>query len=64
MNEYRICTRYIMDTTDSEIKFDKNRICNHYKSALKKLQERNFYLDKETKKELLTQKINEINLKG
>ena len=64
MNEYRICTRYIMDTTDSEIKFDKNGICNHCKSALKKLQERNFYLDNETKKNLLERKINEIKERG
>ncbi len=27
--EYQVCTRCIMDTTDPEIKFDGNGICNH-----------------------------------
>lgn len=58
MNNYRICTRCIMDTTDREIEFDENDICNHCKNAKKKLHDRNFYLDKETKKKLLVQKIN------
>lgn len=62
--KYRICNRCIMDTTDREIEFDENGICNHCKSAQKKLQERNFYLDKEVKKKLLEQKINEIKEKG
>ena len=29
MNEYRICTRCIMDTTDPLIHFDENGVCNH-----------------------------------
>lgn len=29
MTEYRICTRCIMDTSDPEIVFDENGICNH-----------------------------------
>ncbi len=53
-----------MDTTDREIEFDENGVCNHCKSAQKKLHDRNFYLDKETKKKLLVQKINEIKEKG
>ena len=64
MNEYRICNRCIMDTTDKEIIFDENGICNHCKNAQKKLQERKFYSDKEIKKKLLVQKINEIKEKG
>jgi len=62
--KYRICNRCIMDTTDKEIIFDENGICTHCKNAQKKLQERKFYLDKETKKKLLVQKINEIKEKG
>lgn len=27
--EYRICTRCLMDTTDPEIQFDENGVCNH-----------------------------------
>jgi len=26
---YQICTRCVMDTTDPEINFDKNGVCNH-----------------------------------
>ncbi len=29
--EHRICTRCVMDTTDPEIKFDENGVCNHCK---------------------------------
>ena len=29
MREYQICTRCIMDTTDPEISFDENGVCNH-----------------------------------
>lgn len=31
MREYQICTRCVMDTTDLDIKFDENGICNHCK---------------------------------
>ena len=27
--EYQICTGCITDTTDPEIQFDDNRVCNH-----------------------------------
>ena len=30
--QYRICTRCIMDTTDPDIQFDENGICNHCKN--------------------------------
>ncbi len=29
MREYQICTRCVMDTTDPDIEFDKNGVCNH-----------------------------------
>ena len=64
MNEYRICSQCIMDTTDKEIIFDENGICNHCKSAQEKLKKRNFYLDIEAKEKLLVRKINEIKEKG
>lgn len=32
MSDYRICTRCIMDTTDPEIEFDENGVCNHCRS--------------------------------
>lgn len=41
--EYQICTRCVMDTTDSEIVFDKNGHCNHCTNALK-LKENEVYV--------------------
>lgn len=32
--KYQICTRCVMDTTDPDIIFDKNGVCNHCKSAV------------------------------
>ena len=32
MSKYQICTRCIMDTTDPDIQFDENGICNHCKN--------------------------------
>lgn len=29
MREYQICTRCVMDTTDPDIEFDENGVCNH-----------------------------------
>ena len=29
MTEYRMCTRCVMDTTDPDITFDENGVCNH-----------------------------------
>lgn len=28
-SEYRMCTRCVMDTTDPDIVFDENGVCNH-----------------------------------
>ena len=28
---YRMCTRCVMDTTDPDIEFDMNGVCNHCK---------------------------------
>ena len=32
MKQYRACTRCIMDTTDPDVQFDENGICNHCKN--------------------------------
>ncbi|MFN8429635.1 MAG: N-acetyl sugar amidotransferase [Spirosomataceae bacterium] len=32
MNEFKICTNCVMDTTDPDISFDKNGICDHCKN--------------------------------
>lgn len=35
--EFKICTRCIMDTTDPEIQFDSDGVCNHCSSATQRL---------------------------
>src|SRR5690606_9266479 len=35
--EYQICTECVMDTTDPEIIFDGNGVCNHCKTAKERL---------------------------
>lgn len=49
--EYKICKRCVMDTSDLQIQFDSNGICNHCKSAEKFLynmekQKKEFEIDK------------------
>jgi N-acetyl sugar amidotransferase len=56
--KYQICNRCVMDTTDPDIKFDKNGICNHchqYDESIKK-----FVFDGNEGKEKLKQIVNEI----
>lgn len=50
---YQVCTRCVMDTTDPDIKFDENGVCNHckkyYKIAKKEMisvSDRNIELEK------------------
>lgn len=50
-----MCTRCIMDTTDTDIIFDEHGFCNHCTMALNKLKE--FHFKSEQKRE---QKLNEI----
>lgn len=50
--EYQMCTRCVMDTTDPEIKFDENGVCNHCKRY-----------DQIVKKMILSDKKKETKLK-
>lgn len=34
MSEYKMCTRCVMDTTDPDIVFDNNGVCNHCTNAI------------------------------
>ena len=34
MGDYRMCTRCVMDTTDPDIVFDENGVCNHCTAAI------------------------------
>ena len=37
MREFQVCSRCVMDTSDSEIKFDENGVCDHCISFDKKI---------------------------
>ena len=37
--EYQMCSYCVMDTSDPEIEFDENGVCNHCKGAKEKLRE-------------------------
>ena len=56
--EYKICKRCVMDTTDTEIIFDENGICNHCKSFEKNLKDR--ILSEEKGKKYLIKLIEKI----
>ena len=45
--EYQICTRCVMDTSDKEISFNKNGICNHCLVADKELPKYHFTPEQE-----------------
>lgn len=58
MQEYKICTRCIMDTTDPEISFDEQGVCNHchhFDEAKKKYD----FVDREKELEKLIAEIKE-----
>lgn len=57
---YQICTQCIMDTTDPDIQFDENGICNHCKKAGALIK----VIKSKEHKEKLNQVIEEIKLKG
>lgn len=63
MNSYRICTRCIMDTTDPDIEFDKDGVCNHCKRAEKLIVE-NSIVDKVKMNEKLKELISNIKEAG
>lgn len=62
INEYKICTRCIMDTTDPEIQFDENGVCNHCRKYDERAS-KELYLD-ETGQQKLDRIINEIKEQG
>ncbi len=60
--KYQICTRCIMDTTDPEITFDENGVCDNCREYEEKIKKRVFK-GKEGE-EKLNVIINEIKEKG
>lgn len=62
MNKYQICTKCIMDTTDPDIQFNDNNICNHCREYEEKIKERVFIGKSGQQK--LDKLANEIREKG
>ncbi len=62
MKNYQICTRCIMDTTDPQIKFGKNGICNHCRGYYERAR-KDLHYD-ETGKTELKRLVNEIKENG
>jgi len=59
--KYQICTRCVMDTSDSDIVFDSNGICNHCTEALERQKKT---LSPENKEQALKQIIADIKSAG
>lgn len=66
MNEhhYQICTRCIMDTTDPEIEFDAEGVCNHCRSVEKTMQTYPYNLNRAEKQKELAEKVAAIKERG
>lgn len=62
--KYQICNRCVMDTTDKDIVFDENGICNHCKRAVSILNSEPFCLSPSGKEKLLDELVHEIKIKG
>lgn len=62
MKEYRICTRCIMDTSDPEIVFDHEGVCNHCKAYEKRAQ--NELFSKDISEQKINSLVTEIKSKG
>lgn len=61
---YQICNRCVMDTTDPDIIFDKNGVCNHCKKALEAMNRPPLSLNPNEKEKKLLEIIEEIKEKG
>lgn len=60
--EYRMCARCVMDTTDNEIQFDENGVCNHCRSVEEQL--RHYWFPNERGAALLKKMIEEVKAYG
>ena len=61
--EYEICKRCVMDTTDPDIVFNENGYCNHCTKAVRDLK-KHIFIDETLKKQRLNEIINKIKLVG
>ena len=58
IRDYQICNNCVMDTTDSEIFFNKNGICDYCLNFNKNIKE--FFFESESKSKILNNYINKI----
>jgi len=61
---YQICTRCVMDTTDPDIVFDENGVCNHCTNAIERLKQPPYGLPPKEKEAALNQLIENIKTAG
>lgn len=60
--KYQICKRCIMDTSDPEIQFDANGICNHCTAAIERI--KNQLLPPDERKKALEEMVEKIKTEG
>ena len=63
-NPYQMCTRCVMDTTDPDIVFDENGVCNHCTNAIKRLIQPPYGLPTKKKEVALNQLIENVKAAG
>lgn len=61
--EYRLCTRCVMDTTDPEISFDENGYCNHCRHFFEEIKD-HLWLPNEKGKRILDNTLSRIKSDG
>ena len=61
---YQICTRCVMDTTDPDIVFDSDGVCNHCTNSIERLKQPPYGLHPKEKEAALNQLIEKIKAKG
>ena len=61
---YQICTRCVMDTTDPDIVFDENGVCNHCTNAIEYLKLPPYGLSPKEKETALDQLIENVKTAG
>jgi len=64
VRSYQICTRCVMDTTDPDIVFDENGVCNHCTNAIKLLKLPPYGLPPKEKEAALNQLIENVKTAG
>lgn len=62
--DYRQCTKCVMDTSDPDIEFDENGICNHCRAVQERKKQFPYNLDTEAKQKELQNLVLQVKNKG